>query len=122
MLDRVRAADTADPKLAGLLAEETFASEIANARVPWREVSASAVRRGIPTPAFSAALIQSTGRSFWASRGEIAGVLQRVRRTPTRLPGGISTDSSSSWRIRGSSTRTTAGSCAPCSAPPTTAG
>ncbi|MFD7981062.1 NADP-dependent phosphogluconate dehydrogenase [Streptomyces sp. NPDC059071] len=55
-LDRVRAAHAADPKLVSLLAEETFASEIASAQVPWREVIASAVRRGIPTPAFAAAL------------------------------------------------------------------
>lgn len=55
-LDRIRAAHASDPKLVSLLAEETFAREIANAQVPWREVIASAVRRGIPTPAFSAAL------------------------------------------------------------------
>ncbi len=55
-LDRVRAAHAADPKLVSLLAEETFAREITAAQVPWREVIASATRRGIPVPAFSAAL------------------------------------------------------------------
>ncbi|OIJ62685.1 NADP-dependent phosphogluconate dehydrogenase [Streptomyces mangrovisoli] len=55
-LDRIRAAYTADPELVGLLAEKEFAAEIADAQVPWRETVASAARRGIPAPAFSAAL------------------------------------------------------------------
>ncbi|KOU62716.1 6-phosphogluconate dehydrogenase [Streptomyces sp. MMG1533] len=55
-LDRIRAAYTADPGLAGLLGEEGFAREIGDAQVPWREIVASAARRGIPVPAFSAAL------------------------------------------------------------------
>ncbi|MER7182976.1 NADP-dependent phosphogluconate dehydrogenase [Streptomyces hyaluromycini] len=55
-LDRIRAAYRADPDLVSLLAEEEFAREIADAQVPWRETVASAARRGIPVPAFSAAL------------------------------------------------------------------
>jgi 6-phosphogluconate dehydrogenase len=55
-LDRIRAAHAANPGLVSLLAEEQFAGEIAGAQVPWREVVASAARRGIPAPAFSAAL------------------------------------------------------------------
>ncbi|MEU2420223.1 NADP-dependent phosphogluconate dehydrogenase [Streptomyces sp. NPDC007851] len=55
-LDRIRAAYRADPDLVSLLAEEDFAKEIADAQVPWRETVASAARRGIPVPAFSAAL------------------------------------------------------------------
>ncbi|MGE7437144.1 NADP-dependent phosphogluconate dehydrogenase [Kitasatospora sp. NPDC001175] len=55
-LDRIRAAHAANPGLVSLLAEETFAAEIADAQVPWREVVASAAHRGVPTPAFSAAL------------------------------------------------------------------
>ncbi|MFE2884796.1 NADP-dependent phosphogluconate dehydrogenase [Streptomyces sp. NPDC059272] len=55
-LDRIRAAYTADPGLVSLLSEESFAGEIGDAQVPWREVVASAARRGIPVPAFSAAL------------------------------------------------------------------
>ncbi|MEU9239300.1 NADP-dependent phosphogluconate dehydrogenase [Streptomyces shenzhenensis] len=55
-LDRIRAAYRADPGLVSLLAEEEFAKEIADAQVPWRETVASAARRGIPVPAFSAAL------------------------------------------------------------------
>ncbi|MFD4604448.1 NADP-dependent phosphogluconate dehydrogenase [Streptomyces sp. NPDC058464] len=55
-LDRIRAAYRADPDLVSLLAEEEFAKEIADAQVPWRETVASAARRGIPVPAFSAAL------------------------------------------------------------------
>ncbi|MEV6762528.1 NADP-dependent phosphogluconate dehydrogenase [Streptomyces sp. NPDC051105] len=55
-LDRIRAAYRADPDLVSLLAEREFANEIADAQVPWRETVASAARRGIPVPAFSAAL------------------------------------------------------------------
>ncbi|MFF4113720.1 NADP-dependent phosphogluconate dehydrogenase [Streptomyces sp. NPDC001714] len=55
-LDRIRAAYRSDPDLVSLLAEEEFAKEIADAQVPWRETVASAARRGIPVPAFSAAL------------------------------------------------------------------
>ncbi|MEU6198470.1 NADP-dependent phosphogluconate dehydrogenase [Streptomyces sp. NPDC047061] len=55
-LDRIRAAYRADPDLVSLLAEAEFAKEIADAQVPWRETVASAARRGIPVPAFSAAL------------------------------------------------------------------
>ncbi|MGW5651575.1 NADP-dependent phosphogluconate dehydrogenase [Streptomyces humi] len=55
-LDRIRAAYRADPDLVSLLAEGEFAKEIADAQVPWRETVASAARRGIPVPAFSAAL------------------------------------------------------------------
>jgi 6-phosphogluconate dehydrogenase len=55
-LDRIRAAHAADPGLVSLLAEDRFAAEIADAQVPWREVVAVAAHRGIPVPAFSAAL------------------------------------------------------------------
>ncbi|MEU5308044.1 NADP-dependent phosphogluconate dehydrogenase [Streptomyces sp. NPDC021562] len=55
-LDRIRAAYRADPDLVSLLAEGEFAKEIADAQVPWRETVASATRRGVPVPAFSAAL------------------------------------------------------------------
>jgi 6-phosphogluconate dehydrogenase len=55
-LDRIRAAYTANSNLISLLDEEQFASEIAGAQIPWREVVAIAARRGIPVPAFSAAL------------------------------------------------------------------
>jgi 6-phosphogluconate dehydrogenase len=55
-LDRIRAAYHADPALPSLLSEPEFAAEISKAQVPWREVIASATRRAIPVPAFSAAL------------------------------------------------------------------
>ncbi len=55
-LDRIRAAYATDPDLVSLLAEAGFAQEISDAQVPWREIVASAARRGIPVPAFSAAL------------------------------------------------------------------
>ncbi|MGV9558884.1 NADP-dependent phosphogluconate dehydrogenase [Streptomyces sp. NPDC003522] len=55
-LDRIRAAYAADPELVSLLGEMEFAMEITDAQVPWRETVASAARRGIPVPAFSAAL------------------------------------------------------------------
>ncbi|MGW3291176.1 NADP-dependent phosphogluconate dehydrogenase [Streptomyces sp. NPDC001002] len=55
-LDRIRAAYTADRDLVSLLGEMEFAMEITDAQVPWRETVASAARRGVPVPAFSAAL------------------------------------------------------------------
>ncbi|MFI6062656.1 NADP-dependent phosphogluconate dehydrogenase [Streptomyces sp. NPDC051286] len=55
-LDRIRAAHAGNPELVSLLAESSFAQEISDAQVPWREIVASAARRGIPVPAFSAAL------------------------------------------------------------------
>ncbi|GAA2339846.1 NADP-dependent phosphogluconate dehydrogenase [Streptomyces kunmingensis] len=55
-LDRISTAHAADPTLVSLLAEPAFAQEITAAQVPWREVVATAARRGIPTPAFAAAL------------------------------------------------------------------
>ncbi|MFJ9034557.1 NADP-dependent phosphogluconate dehydrogenase [Streptomyces sp. NPDC102274] len=55
-LDRIRTAHVADPRLVSLLAESGFAKEVTAAQVPWREVVAASVRRGVPTPAFAAAL------------------------------------------------------------------
>ncbi|NUR04179.1 MAG: NADP-dependent phosphogluconate dehydrogenase [Streptomyces sp.] len=55
-LDRIRAAYAFDRDLVSLLGEMEFAMEITDAQVPWREIIASAARRGIPVPAFSAAL------------------------------------------------------------------
>ncbi|MFJ4787223.1 NADP-dependent phosphogluconate dehydrogenase [Streptomyces sp. NPDC088794] len=55
-LDRIRAAYAADRDLVSLLGEMEFAMEITDAQVPWRETVASAARRGVPVPAFSAAL------------------------------------------------------------------
>ncbi|MHC3475652.1 NADP-dependent phosphogluconate dehydrogenase [Streptomyces sp. 7R007] len=55
-LDRIRAAYAADRDLVSLLGEMEFAMEITDAQVPWREIVASAARRGVPVPAFSAAL------------------------------------------------------------------
>ena len=55
-LNRIRAAYAADRDLVSLLGEMEFAMEITDAQVPWREIVASAARRGIPVPAFSAAL------------------------------------------------------------------
>jgi 6-phosphogluconate dehydrogenase len=55
-LDRIRAAYAEDPDLVSLLSDKGFAAEITDAQVPWREVVAIATRRGVPAPAFSAAL------------------------------------------------------------------
>ncbi|MGX2993150.1 NADP-dependent phosphogluconate dehydrogenase [Streptomyces sp. JNUCC 64] len=55
-LDRIRAAYDARPGLPGLLSDEGFAREIGAAQDDWREVLATAVRQGVPTPGFSAAL------------------------------------------------------------------
>jgi 6-phosphogluconate dehydrogenase len=55
-LDRIRAAYSANPTLATLLADPDFAKEIADAQDAWRDVVATAVRLGVPVPGFSAAL------------------------------------------------------------------
>ncbi|MEV4436053.1 NADP-dependent phosphogluconate dehydrogenase [Streptomyces sp. NPDC049585] len=55
-LDRIRAAFEADPQLSTLLADEGFAREVGQAQEAWRTVVATAVRHGVPTPGFSAAL------------------------------------------------------------------
>ncbi|MEY9875064.1 6-phosphogluconate dehydrogenase [Streptacidiphilus sp. MAP12-33] len=55
-LDRIRAAHAADPELVSLLAEPGFAAEITEAQSSWRQVVATAALRGVPAPAFSAAL------------------------------------------------------------------
>ncbi|MFE7411138.1 NADP-dependent phosphogluconate dehydrogenase [Streptomyces laurentii] len=64
-LDRIRAAHAATPDLVSLLAEERFAAEITDAQQAWRTVVATAAHRGVPVPAFSAAL-----SSYDTLRGE----------------------------------------------------
>ncbi|SCF59474.1 NADP-dependent phosphogluconate dehydrogenase [Streptomyces sp. Ncost-T10-10d] len=55
-LDRIRAAYDTRPDLLSLLSDEQFAQEIGGAQDDWRAVVAEAVRQGVPTPGFAAAL------------------------------------------------------------------
>ncbi|MDG9681864.1 NADP-dependent phosphogluconate dehydrogenase [Streptomyces sp. DH18] len=55
-LDRITSAHEARPRLPSLLADKSFAEEIAAAQGDWRTVIATAVTRGVPTPAFAATL------------------------------------------------------------------
>ncbi|MFF9206092.1 NADP-dependent phosphogluconate dehydrogenase [Streptomyces sp. NPDC014986] len=55
-LDRIRAAYDARADLPSLLADGTFAREIAEAQDDWREVLVAATRQGVATPGFAAAL------------------------------------------------------------------
>ncbi|AXE81572.1 NADP-dependent phosphogluconate dehydrogenase [Streptomyces atratus] len=55
-LDRIRAAYDTRPDLLSLLSDEQFAEEIGAAQDDWRAVVAEAVRQGVPTPGFAAAL------------------------------------------------------------------
>ncbi|WP_046469086.1 NADP-dependent phosphogluconate dehydrogenase [Allosalinactinospora lopnorensis] len=55
-LDRIRDAYTADPTLPTLLVDDGFAASIGQAQDDWRDVVATATRRGVPTPGFAAAL------------------------------------------------------------------
>ena len=55
-LDRIRDAYTADPGLAGLLQDPTFAETVGEAQWAWRKVVATAARVGVPAPGISAAL------------------------------------------------------------------
>ncbi|MEW1612823.1 MULTISPECIES: NADP-dependent phosphogluconate dehydrogenase [unclassified Streptomyces] len=55
-LDRVAGAYEAQPQMPSLLADKSFAEEIGAAQDDWRAVIATAVTRGVPTPAFAATL------------------------------------------------------------------
>lgn len=55
-LDRIRGAYDERRDLPSLLADKQFAEEIGTAQDDWREVIATAVRQGVPTPGFAAAL------------------------------------------------------------------
>uniref|UniRef100_A0AAU1M390 6-phosphogluconate dehydrogenase, decarboxylating n=1 Tax=Streptomyces sp. NBC_00148 TaxID=2903626 RepID=A0AAU1M390_9ACTN len=55
-LDRITSAYAAQPQLPSLLADKSFAEEIAAAQDDWRTVIATAVTQGVPTPAFAATL------------------------------------------------------------------
>ncbi|MFC9247448.1 NADP-dependent phosphogluconate dehydrogenase [Streptomyces sp. NPDC057136] len=55
-LDRIRAAYDVRPELLSLLSDKQFAQEIGAAQDDWRTVIAEAVRQGVPTPGFAAAL------------------------------------------------------------------
>ncbi|MFE4217199.1 NADP-dependent phosphogluconate dehydrogenase [Streptomyces sp. NPDC056844] len=55
-LDRITSAYEAQPDMPSLLADKSFAQEIAAAQDDWRSVIASAVAQGVPTPAFAATL------------------------------------------------------------------
>ncbi|MFF3125569.1 NADP-dependent phosphogluconate dehydrogenase [Streptomyces sp. NPDC057908] len=60
-LDRIRAAYDTRPDLLSLLSDEQFAEEIGAAQDDWRTVVAEAVRQGVPTPGFAAALAYYDG-------------------------------------------------------------
>ncbi|MFJ3589043.1 NADP-dependent phosphogluconate dehydrogenase [Streptomyces sp. NPDC090231] len=55
-LDRITSAYQARADLPSLLADKSFAREIAAAQDDWRAVVATAVTQGVPTPAFAATL------------------------------------------------------------------
>ncbi|MEU3187979.1 NADP-dependent phosphogluconate dehydrogenase [Streptomyces sp. NPDC006923] len=55
-LDRIREAFDSRPDLPSLLSDKQFAEEIGAAQDDWRDVVATAVHQGVPTPGFSAAL------------------------------------------------------------------
>ncbi|WP_371634040.1 NADP-dependent phosphogluconate dehydrogenase [Streptomyces sp. NBC_01259] len=55
-LDRITSAYEARADLPSLLADKSFAREIAAAQDDWRAVVATAVTQGVPTPAFAATL------------------------------------------------------------------
>jgi len=60
-LDRIKDAFDADPKLENLLLAPYFRDAVQAAQPAWREVVGQAVRLGIPTPAFAAALAYYDG-------------------------------------------------------------
>ncbi len=60
-LERIKEAFDADPKLENLLLAPYFQQAVARAQDAWRNVVMTAVRLGIPVPAFSAALAYYDG-------------------------------------------------------------
>ena len=55
-LDRIEAAYARNPDLASLLVDDFFAAEFARHAPAWRRAIAFGIERGIPLPAFTAAL------------------------------------------------------------------
>jgi 6-phosphogluconate dehydrogenase len=55
-LDRIKEAFDADPQLENLLLAPYFRQAVQSAQPAWRDVIVTAVRHGIPTPAFTTAL------------------------------------------------------------------
>jgi len=55
-LDKIKAAFDKKPNLANLLLDDYFKSAIKRNQTSWREVVATAIKLGIPVPAFSSAL------------------------------------------------------------------
>jgi 6-phosphogluconate dehydrogenase len=55
-LDRINSAYEAQPQMASLLSDKSFAEEIAAAQNDWRTVIATAVTEGVPVPAFVSTL------------------------------------------------------------------
>jgi len=60
-LERIKEAFDADPKLENLLLAKYFQDAVKKAQSSWRNVLATAIRLGIPMPAFSAALAYYDG-------------------------------------------------------------
>ncbi|MGA2621687.1 MAG: decarboxylating NADP(+)-dependent phosphogluconate dehydrogenase [Thermoguttaceae bacterium] len=75
-LQRIKEAFDADAKLENLLLAPYFRDAVTQAQGPWRNVVATAVRLGIPTPAISAALAYYDG---YRSQRLPANLLQAQR-------------------------------------------
>ncbi len=75
-LDKIRDAYDADAALSNLLLAPYFQGEMAHAQAAWRRVVAAAVTRGVPVPAFSAALAFYDG---YRSAQSPANLLQAQR-------------------------------------------
>lgn len=85
-LDRVPAACDARPDLLSLLSDRQFAEEIGAAQDDWRAVVAEAVRQGVPTPGFAAALSYYDGpRADRLPAALTQGQRTSSARTPTAV-------------------------------------
>ncbi len=60
-LDRIKEAFDADPRLENLLLAPYFTEAVEKAQPAWRHVVCTAIKLGVPTPAFSAALAYFDG-------------------------------------------------------------
>ena len=87
-LGKIKEAYDKNPKLTNLLLDNFFRGEIKKCQRAWRNVVATAARKGIPTPAFSTALNFLRQLSQRAAAGQpAAGAARLFRRAHLRARG-----------------------------------
>ena len=87
-LGKIKEAYDQNPKLSNLLLDDYFRGEIKNAQKGWRNIVATAAKRGIPVPAFSTALAFFDQYRCGGPAGQpVAGPARLFRRAHLRARG-----------------------------------